>query len=270
MIEFREPPQTGFELRWSVFGVRFRLAPSFFVVYGLIIAFLIYLQMPADPVTLVIAVAFNLAGATIAILFVSLLQGLVYRSYGLRSTVVIREFMSGVYPEETPPTAIQRIAVALAYPAGCFLLYALLYYSNRKYDWSRTSDVAAIMYVVLVLIAKFWGLITLLPIFPYPGGRVMLEVFSLASSRHGLAMTLVVSIFVGIAYIAYFLAWYLNKVREFEIADGLVLPAHPVVAVFFALSVMQNWHTLQVLRAHRRGYQEPVDEYDDDRRPWDR
>src|SRR5439155_1451494 len=129
---------------------------------------------------------FNLAGITVAILFVSLVQALVYKSYGLRSTILVREFISGVYPEAPPPTALQRIAVALAYPAGCFLLYALLYYSNREYGWSKTSLVAGIMYMILVLIAKFWGIITLLPIFPYPGGRVMLEVLSLISPRGGL------------------------------------------------------------------------------------
>jgi hypothetical protein len=269
VIEFREPPRTGFELGWRLFGIRFRISPSFFVVYGLILAILVYLQIRNDPVTLVLAVAFNLVAIFIAILFVSLVQALVYKSYGLRSTVLIREFISGVYPESAPPTALQRIAVALAYPAGCFLLYALLYYSNQQYGWSKTSAIAGIMYRLLVLIAKFWGIITLLPIFPYPGGRVMLEVLTLISPRGGLAATLVISILVGMAYIAYFLAVYFNKIRELEIAEGVFLPADIIVSVFFALSVMQNWQTLQYIRSTRRGYQDPVDDYDD-RSPWER
>lgn len=269
MIEFREPPQTGFELRWSLLGFRFRISPSFFVVYGLIIAFLVWFQIRVDPVTLALAVAFNLAGILIAILFVSIVQALVYRSYGLRSAIVIREFISGVYPEASPPTALQRIVVALAYPAGCFLLYALLYYSNQQYGWSKTSLVAGIMYTILLMIAMFWGIITLLPVFPYPGGRVLLEVISLISPRNGLVLTLYVSIAVGLAYIAYSAAWYFGKIKEFEIVEGVVLPASPIVAIFMVLTVMNNWQTLQYAQAQRRGYQDPVDDYGD-RSPWER
>jgi hypothetical protein len=269
VIEFREPPQTGFELRWSLLGFRFRISPSFFIVYALIIAFLVWFQMRVDAVTLLLAVAFNVAGITIAILFVSLVQALVYRSYGLRSVIVLREFISGVYPEASPPTALQRIAVALAYPAACFLLYALVYYSNQQFRWSESSLVAGIMYLILLMIAMFWGVITLLPVFPYPGGRVLLEVISLASPRNGLVLTLYASIAVGVAYIAYSAAWYFGKIKEVEITDGVVLPASPIVAIFMVLTVMSNWQLLQHARAQRRGYSEPVDDYGD-HNPWDR
>jgi stage IV sporulation protein FB len=269
VIEFREPPRTGFEVGWRLFGIRFRIAPSFFVVYGIIIALLSWPRFGRDPTSLSMAIAFNLAGITIAILFISLVQGLVYKSYGLRSTVLLREFISGVYPEAPPPAALQRIVVALAYPAACFLLFALLYYSDQRFAWSKTSAVAGVMYVVLTWIAMFWGIITLLPVFPYPGGQVLVEVLTLISPRGGLAMALVVSIVVGVAYIAYFLAVYFNKIRELEIVEGVDLPANIMVTVFFALSVIQNWQSLQYIRAAHRGYQEPVDDYGDSA-PWER
>jgi hypothetical protein len=48
-----------------------------------------------------------------------------------------------------------------------------------------------------------------------------------------------------------------------------VLPASIILSVFFALSVMNNWQTLQVIRTHRRGYDEPVDDYGE-HAPWER
>jgi stage IV sporulation protein FB len=193
----------------------------------------------------------------------------VYRSYGLRSTVIVREFFSGVTPEAAPPTALQRIVVALSYPAACLLLAALVYYSNEQFEWGKTSLLAEVVYFILLMIALFWAVIGLLPIFPYPGGQVMLEVFNLVSPRNGLVMTLVISILVGVAYIAYsvlvFLA-YLPNIRVW----GKVPLASIFVAVFFALSVMQNWQILGYARAQRRQFSTYDDYGDDNRAPWER
>jgi len=269
VVQFREPPRSGIELAWSLFGIRFRIAPSFFLVYGIIIALLAWPQLGRDPIALALCVALNLFGIGVATLFVGFVQALVYRSYGLRSAVIVREFMSGTYPEAEPPTALQRIVVALSYAAGCFLLFAIIYYSDRQYGWSKTSILAGLVFLTLKLICLFWAIVALLPVFPYPGGRAMLEVLTLASPRNGLAMTLWLSILVGVAYIAYTVAVLMGRLPEVEIVDGWVLPASIILAVFFALSVMQNWQTLQVIRSQRTMYRTDVDEYDD-RAPWER
>jgi hypothetical protein len=269
VIHFREPPRSGLELAWRLFGIRFRVSPSFFIVYGIIIALLAWPQLGGNPAALALLVALNLFGIGVATLFVGFVQGLVYLSYGLRSTVVAREFMSGTYPEAEPPTALQRIVVALSYAAGCFLLFALIYFSNQWYGWSHTSVVAGLVYLTLKLISLFWGIVALLPIFPYPGGRAMLEVLTMLSPRGGLVATLWLSILLGLAYIAYTAAVYFNKLHEVELVNGVVLPASIILSVFFALSVMNNWQTLQVIRTHRRGYDEPVDDYGE-HAPWER
>jgi hypothetical protein len=269
VFEFREPPPGPFELRWRLFGIQFRIFPSFFLIYGLIIGLLAWPRLGANPAALALAVAINLFCIGVAIIFISFVQGLVYRSYGLRSSVIIREFFSGVYPEAAPPTALQRIAVALSYPAACFLLFAVVYYSNQQFKWSETSLVAFIVYLILKLIALFWAIIGLLPIFPYPGGQVMLEVFTLMSPRNGLVWTLVISILVGVAYITYTVLEYLGRMREVVIWPGQTLPASIIVAVFFALSVMQNWQLLQYARAQQRQFSS-YDDRDDERAPWER
>ena len=117
-------------------------------------------------------------------MFTELVQGLVYRSYGLRSTVVIQDFGGGIYPEHEPPTALQRIVVALSNPASSFLLCAIVYYSNQEYDWKNVNPYLGFAYFILWIISLFWGIIGLLPIFPYPGGRVLMELF--VSCRRGM------------------------------------------------------------------------------------
>jgi stage IV sporulation protein FB len=269
VIEFREPPQTGFELRWSMFGVRFRVLPSFFIVSAIIGAFFIWQVVGNNPVALAIGIAIDVACIFFAFVFTEFVQGLVYRSYGLRSTVVLRELGGGIYPEHEPPTALQRIVVALAAPASSFLLFAIIHYSNEEYQWSKVHQLVGFAYLILWIISLFWGIIGLLPIFPYPGGRVLLEVMNFVTPRNGLVLTLGISVVLGVAYVVYTFAVVYMRQPEIPLVRGVTLPASVLLAIFIALATMQNWQLLQYARAQRRGYREPVDDYGD-RDPWDR
>jgi hypothetical protein len=176
--------------------------------------------------------------------------------------------IGGIVPDADPPTVIQRIVFALANPASSFLLYAIVYYSNQEWHWSRLNAVAELSYFILWAISLFWGIIGLLPIYPYSGGRVMLEVLAFLSPRNGFIWTLVISVLVGVAYIAYTGLVYFRYMREIPLVENVTLPANPIVAFFFAFSVMNNWQTLQIVRAQRPGSHH-VD-YEDDRAPWER
>jgi stage IV sporulation protein FB len=261
VIEFREPPRTGLELRWFLFGIRFRVLPSFFLVS----AILAFLFVGFNP----IGIAIDVACIFFAIVFTEFVQGIVYRSYGLRSTVLIQEFGGGIYPEAQPPTALQRIVVALANPASSFLLLALVYYSNQEYHWRDENKYLGFAYFILWLVSLFWGIIGLLPIFPYPGGRVMLELLTLVSPRNGLVWTLVISIVVALAYIAYSVAVYFSQMVELPLVEGYKLPASIILSVFLALATFNNWQFLQIARAQRRQYS-TYDDYHDDKAPWER
>ena len=262
MIEVREPPQTGFELRWSLFGVQFRVLPSFF----LFAAILSYLFVGLNPV----AMALDVACIFVAIVFTELVQGLVYRSYGLRSTALIQEFGGGIYPEAEPPMALQRIVVALANPASSFLLYALVYYSNQEYQWAQPRTYSGFCYAILVFIGLFWGIIGLLPMLPWPGGRVLMEVLSFVSPRYGLELTLWFSVLLGGVLIADTVWFLLGNRSEIPYLNQIGWNGRLLLAIFFVLATVRNWQLLQHVRAQRRGYSEPVDDYDDDRRPWER
>jgi stage IV sporulation protein FB len=267
VIEFREPSQTGFELRWSVFGIRFRVLPSFFLISAILAAVILW-PLARNPVVLAIAIAIDVACIFLAIVFTEFVQGLVYRSYGLRSTAVLQEFGGGIYPEREPPSALQRIVAFLSNPASSFLLFVIVKYSDEQFKWSQSSDYAQFAYFILYIVSLFWGIIGLLPIFPYPGGRVMLEVLNLISPRSGLALTLVVSIVVGLAYIVYVVAVkFLHNMREIPLIEGHTLPANVFLAIFIALATAHNWQLLGYVRAQQRSY--TTDDYED-QAPWEK
>ena len=194
-----------------------------------------------------------------------------YKSYGLRSTILVREFISGVYPESAPPTALQRIAVALAYPAGCFLLYALLYYSNQQYGWSKTSDHRRDHVQTLDPDRQFWGIITLLPIFPYPGGRVMLEVLTLTRPAERPRRPRWSSRFSS-AWHTSPTPWpsYFGKIREVEIAGGVLLPATSSWRSSLPCRSCRTGKRFQYIRSSGRGYQDAGGRRTTTAAPWER
>jgi hypothetical protein len=267
VIQFSPPPRQGFEFNWTILGIRYRVLPSFFL-YMAILCAIFSVGANFNPVELAFVIAMNVACVFVALVFTEFVQGLVYRSYGIGSTVLIQEFFGGIYPDREPPTAIQRIAVALANPASCFLLFTLLYYSQQATDWANTSLVASVSYRILTMIAIFWGIIGLLPIFPYPMGRVMLEVLVKISPRFGLGWTLLISIGVAITYILYVVLIYLKKIPLLEILPGIYLPNSLIVAFFFGLTAYRNWQLYQLIAQQRpRIYRD----YDDDNSaPWER
>jgi stage IV sporulation protein FB len=260
VLAFHEPPRTGFELGWSLFGIRVRISPTFFLVAGL----LAYLFVGPN----LVLIAVDVACILFATLFTEVAQAVVYRSYGVRAAVVIQDFGGGVYPETEPPLTIQRVVAALSAPASSFLLYAVVYYSNQEYHWSNSHPPYTFWtYYILWIVSLFWGIIGLLPIFPYPGGRAMGEVLSSLFGRAGIMLTLVISIAVGIAYIAYFVLTRFGHMAPIPLPGGEFLPASIFVAVFFAIATIRNFQLLQMLRAQGRRYE--ADDYGE-RAPWDR
>ncbi|HEX3152453.1 MAG TPA: hypothetical protein VHR66_30545 [Gemmataceae bacterium] len=271
VIEFQQPEKTGFELRWQIFGITFRVLPSFFLISALLSGVFVWQVVGNNLVVLAIGIAIDVACIFFALLFTEFVQGLVYRSYGLRSTVLLQELGGGIYPESPPPTALQRIVVALAAPASSFLLFAIIEFSEKEYHWSKTNDYVFFAYIILWVVSLFWGIIGLLPIFPYPGGRVLLEILSVVSPRNGLIWTLTISIAMGISYIAYtFAVLYLHQMKPIPLPGGVSLPANYLLAIFIGLATMRNWQLLQLARSIQ-GRQRQQDDHDyDDRDRWER
>jgi len=261
VAQFREPPRTGFELSWQVFGIRVRIFPSFFLFAALFAYAFVALNL--------VGILINVACIFLAVLFTEFVQGLVYRSYGLRSTVIIQEFGGGIVPEAEPPLRIQRIVVALASPVSSWLLFTLVYYSNQEYAWKDSHAYARFAYVMLCFITIFWGVVGFLPMYPYPGGRVVLEIFGYLSPRYGLIVTLWLSILIGLAVIADTVALLLGHGSVIPFIQELSVTMRVIMAIFFAIALMHNWQLLQIALAQRRQYSADYDAHDD-RAPWER
>lgn len=261
-----EPERGGFEIRWTLFGIRFRILPSFFLFAGLL-AWVFIRQVFPNPRTLALGIAVDVACIFLALAFTGFVQGIVYRSYGLRSAVVIQEFGSGVYPEAEPAFRLQRIVVALASPASSFLLFALVYYSNQFTDWRHHSIYTEFAYLILWIITIFWGVLGFLPMFPYPGGKVMLEVLTFLTPRYGVQLTLGLSILIGLALLADTALLFIQGQSYIPWLNELHPYTRIFIAIFFAIATVRNWQLLQMYRAPLRGHR--ADDYED-RSPWER
>lgn len=265
MFEEQAPPRQAGELRWGMMGITVRVLPSFWFISGLLAW--VFIGRVAQGNALLIAIGLDVASIFIALLFTKLVQSLVYRSYGLYSTIVIQDFGGLVIPEAEPLHRLQRIVVALASPFSCFLLYAVVYYTNREFNWAANiPPFTQFVYFILTIVGLFWGIIGLLPIYPYPGGRVMLEVFTYFSNLGGLLATLIISIVIGVAYIVYYIAVDItHTIREIPIFENFPLPASMFVAIFFGMATLRNIQLLQQVRAQTRSYRVMAD----DQEPWE-
>lgn len=268
MYEEHAPPRQAGEIRWSVFGIHYRVLPSFWFVSALI-AYLVFgqLGLPLPMNMLIAVIAVDVACIFAGFVFTTMVQGLVYRSYGLYSTVVLQEFSGGVIPEGEPAGRLQRIVVALSAPISSFVLFAVVYYANEQYHWRDSYPPYTIFaFYILYYTSLFWGVIGLLPIYPYSGGKVMLELFSVFSPIKGLITTLLVSIVVGVAYILYVIAVQTGTMKRLPIYEDLSLPAGIIVAVFFGMATVRNVQLLNMIRAQRRQYRPDLDTDD---APWE-
>jgi stage IV sporulation protein FB len=217
------------------------------------------------------AIALDVACIFAAILFTEIVQALVYRSFGLRCTVVIQEFGGGVTPDSEPPYRIQRITAALSCPASSFLLYALLYYSNQEYHWDAPGNNVYVRFAftILKIVSLFWGIIGLLPMFPWPGGRVLAEILSFISPRYGFEAMLWFSILLGLVLLADTAWMLLGNPSELPYLNQLGPNSRIILGLFFLLATIRNWQILQYVRAVRRQHAAEYSQVDD-REPWER
>lgn len=261
MITFPEPPRSPMELSWSMFGIRVRVSLMFFVIAGLIAYFLVIRRFIIEAILLDVACMF------FAFLFTGVSQGLVYRSYGIRSTVMLQDLGVIVYPEEEPASRLQRIIVALSAPMSSFVLFAAVYYSNLEFAWAKNGPLFLMAYFILYWVSLCWGILGLLPIFPYSCGIVLMEVLTWVSPRRGLIWTLIISIILAVAYIAYVVAVQTGNMNIIRLVDDAFLPPSILFAIFLGLGTLRNYQLLQQLWAAQRSY--PTDDYGD-RAPWER
>lgn len=263
-------PKSPLEIRFGFLGIKVQIKPLFWLFAGFFALFLAYqVGALANPLAAGLIIAVDIVCFLISILVGYLAPALIYRSYNLRSLVIVQDFGGGVFPEAEPPLRLQRIMVAAATPLAHLGLYALVFYSDQQMNWKNNNVVTQLAYLLLQLMNFYWAIILSLPIYPFPGGRIMLEITTYFNRKWGILFTLGFSFVLatGIAV----LGWlrYFNQTPPFlkEPNIEFITPGilGTVIFTWLALRCYQTFtQTRKLLIA------QTADPYDDDTPPWER
>jgi hypothetical protein len=204
------PPSSSspFELRWRLFGIRFAIAPSFWIMSALM--GWIFLQFSPLGGNYWLNLGMWI-GCTLASVLVHemghVLAGLFFGQPGAISLAGLGGQAAGKYEELTPR---QRIVVAAAGPGAGFLFLALQVFLdesawnwligdmfgnvNLEVHWSllrwrgdlwRLDRHFKNAMIFLLVMNLFWNLLNLLPIFPMDGGMILRDVCIIISPTGG-------------------------------------------------------------------------------------
>lgn len=246
MFIFQSPPQTQFDLRFSVFGFPVRVHPLFWLIALLLGS----ASNDILQIVLWIAVVF------FSILVHELGHAFAFRRFGVRSHIVLHAGGGLAIPESVSwgggyasvaPSPGQQIFISLAGPFAGFLLAALvlagvvLTGGSVFTTWlfgvlplpltaALAFDNAMVREVVSLLlwVNIFWGLINLLPVFPLDGGHVLRNILIQTDPRGGVRLSLWVSVVTG-ALIA---------------LAGFLLLRSVYMALMFGLLAFQSYQAL--------------------------
>jgi Zn-dependent protease len=239
-----EPDRTPYDLNFRLLGFPVRVHPLFWVVAVLFGADALG-NPNLGPVYLLVWVA---------VVFVSILvhelgHAFAFRACGVGSSVVLYSFGGLAVPWGHVGGRWRRVGVALAGPAAGFVLLGLVWASNRYvHPWAVESLPLFYLYVSLVGVNLYWGLMNLLPVVPLDGGRVSEEVCEAASRRNGGRVALWISVVVGAVVAVYSLAGEVGRGRGAGWFDALpwwVPPGSLWTALLFGILAYQSYQLLR-------------------------
>jgi stage IV sporulation protein FB len=245
---FQAAPQTRFDLRFSIAGFPVRVHPLFWVIA-------ILLGSGSDNLLMI--------PVWIVIVFVSILvhelgHAFAFRRYGQPSHILLH-FSGGLTIPESVPwgggyanvglTPNQHIIVSLAGPFAGFLLAALTLFTGVVLGGELIvssilgvipfpvvlmpygSGLLTEIFITLLWVNIFWGIINLVPVFPLDGGHVTRYVLIQRDPWNGLRTSLWVSViaggalavigllFLGSVYMAFLFG--LLAFQSFQMVQGL-------------------------------------------------
>lgn len=222
MFLFQSPPQTSYDLRFSVAGIPVRVHPLFWVIailFGLSSSSLIHILLWVFAIF-------------ISILIHELGHAFAMRRYGQRSSIVLHGTGGLTIPEQiswgsgTANIALrpnQEILISLAGPFAGFLfaIFILLItvvmggvYVNRivrhhplpHRPIPNGGDIVNTLLITLLWVNIFWGLVNLMPVYPLDGGNVARYVLLQSDPWDGVRKSLWLSVITGgvVAFAAFF------------------------------------------------------------------
>jgi Zn-dependent protease len=256
-----DPPPTPYDLNFRLLGFRVRIHPLFWLGAVLLGAG----TLNAGVQFLLIWVGVVL----VSILVHELGHAVAFRAFGTDCHITLWLFGGLAVPYSGVAGRGRRIIVYLAGPIAGFILCGIVYATHQATDWGsrRNGDEVAWLYIALIFVNLFWGILNLLPVFPLDGGQVSRELCEAKWRGRGLQVALKISVGVAAAVAAYSLFSYID-VRGRDILSEILPDWFPRgtlwTAILFALLAVQNY---QLLKQIGPGYY-----YDgpDDRVPWEK
>ncbi len=271
-MNFLEPAPTPLDLNWRLFGIRFRVHPSFWGV-GLLFGYLSSMHLPGN--RLLVAMLVWVACMFVSVLVHELGHVLTARIFGERANILLYSFggyAMGQYDRLSRP---QRILVTFMGPGAGFLFLALVVlWDNNSWNavvddflnltvlktpWSFTDDISSPVLISnwytdvrwnLVVMNLFWSVLNLLPIIPMDGGLIMRDVSTGVSPRGGVWFAFGLSFLIaGLIAIYSLIVMQRPELRRYYFG----LPIFNLV--MFGMMALQNFAALRAHEAEQRRWQ---------------
>lgn len=224
---FVEPPQTRYDLHFSVLGIPVRVHPLFWLI------------------CLLLGGTRDVGGALrwVGVVFVSILihelgHALVARSYGAQTWITLYGFGGLASYRGIRADTRTSIGISFAGPMAGFLFAAVIaaaiVVSGHEFDflWWKIGDGKPIFNATLYLtiydlffVNIFWGLVNLLPVFPLDGGRISMALLEAANPREGTAQALWLSVVAALA----------------AAGAAFIYLGSPLVAIFFGYMAYSSY-----------------------------
>ncbi len=215
-----EPPQTPYDLHFSLFGIPVRVHPFFWLI-----AVLLGFRPAPKLIDILIPLLIWVVAVFLAILVHELGHAVVMRNYGFSPRIILYGMgglaSSGpaqVYDSRGNSTQAQ-ILISAAGPGAGFLLAGLVIAllvlagpgvqvvhldENKIVPFvapaGRIGSVALTVFIWdLLFISIFWGVMNLLPVYPLDGGQIAQKILVAVNPVDGIRQSLLLSVATGIA-----------------------------------------------------------------------
>ncbi|MDR1383134.1 MAG: site-2 protease family protein [Planctomycetaceae bacterium] len=194
---FGVPLQTPFDLRFVLFKIPISVTPFFWLIA--------FLFSSGGNHNLPMFIVIRMFAIFLSILVHEMGHAMVIRYiFGAQPYVILHGF-GGLTFHDRPyyyrtPKSWGQILISFAGPAAGFLFSFVFWVIYAVFsDKVSTNEYLLILLGNFIIIGIIWGILNLMPVYPLDGGQISREICHLISPRHGIRVSLVISVVVAIA-----------------------------------------------------------------------